>query len=173
MKKIYLFGTLLTIALSFASCKQQTLAFNENEDARTWANNNLSAIHSMSRAEWQKLDYEHGRAAYEAFTAKQKKKFWKEKFNQALSFPWNDSEKAHIKKLENFALTHVSYFSKKTKLTDEENKVLESFCKPWIEEAETKLGWSKSTIASIIADGYDIIDMQGNTKTKKVCGPMR
>lgn len=168
MKK-KLFATAIFISvLSFTSCNQEDeQVYSCNKDANTWVKKNMTKVHSMSRSEWESMDEEYAKAAYAAFTQEQKIKFWKEKIDQTLTLPWNDKELAHIKKLEDFINTHQFIFSDK-RINNNDEDTFERFCYKWCKDAETKLGWNKKIINSIIASGYTIKNTQGETTQRRI-----
>lgn len=86
MKKITI--ALLTVLFAFASCEQESEpVYSCNKDANAWVKKNLTKVQKMKRTEWQAMEEDYGRAAYNAFTPKQKLKFWEEKIEQTLTLP--------------------------------------------------------------------------------------
>lgn len=63
---------------------------------------NLPQIKKMTRTEWKQLPVEVSSATYAAFTPEQKFAFWKEKFKELKTLPWQKKEIEHIEKAEDF-----------------------------------------------------------------------
>jgi hypothetical protein bacD2_10672 len=158
---------LLTFLFAFASCEQDTEpVYSCNKDANAWVKKNLTKVQKMKRSEWQVMEEEYGRAAYNAFTPEQKLRFWEEKIGQTLKLPWNEKEIAHIHLLKDYIINHAYIFENR-ELSNEEKDEFELFFYEWTKNAQQELGWTKKTIGAIAASGYDVEDKQGNIKTTR------
>lgn len=121
----------------------------------------------MSRSDWKKLPIQYSTATYVAFTKEQKKRFWKEKFEELKALPWNQAEINHLDKAEEFIMANPFIFSAE-KMTMEEMDKLELFCYKWCKYAEKYLKWDKQVAYSILATGYTPINTKGTIDTSKV-----
>ena len=151
-------------SIGLVSCSNEDdLAFSCDKTIDTWAKENLTFIRSMDRNDWKTLTPAKKKAAYIAFTKEQRIAFWKDKLTEVMKLEWSEQERNHIKLVYDFVVEHSDFFGDES-LTDEQANITDLFFYKWEEVAQTKFGWDKETIGSIIASGEDVTKMKHQTR---------
>ncbi len=164
MKHLIYLLICMVSSIGLISCSNEDdLMFSCDKTTDAWAKENLASIRSMDRSEWKKLSPEKKRAAYVAFTKEQRIAFWKDKLTEVMTLDWSEAERNHIKLAYDFVVEHPDLFGDES-LTDEQANILDLFSYRWIEEAQTKFGWDKGTIGSIIASGEEVVKTKNKTR---------
>lgn len=159
---IALFGGLL---LSSCSNEFDESVYSCNKTVNHWVVENLPQIKKMTRSEWKQLPIEVSSATYVAFTPEQKFAFWKEKFQEIKTLPWQKEEIEHIEKAEDFFYNNPCLWATE-EMTDEDLDRVDLFCYKWSKYAEEHLKWNKIIIYSILGTGYTPTDTQGTIVLK-------
>lgn len=159
----------LVLMLSLVSCtnsEEEEQRYSCNEEANLWVKKNLREIRTLTRSEWLDIpNQNYQRAAYIAFKPKQKLDFWLEKFEDVLQLNWNAAERQHIKAIHDFLRENPYVFQ--DECSDEEQRQFDLFIYEWSDMAIKELNWSQELVASLIATGYPMIDIQGSVQMPK------
>lgn len=159
---------LLTLFLPVVlqSCYHEDEVYSCNPEVNDWVKENKAQIQTLTRSQWQELDYNVSQASYIAFTPTQKIVFWKEKFAEVKTLNWTINELAHIQEAENFAMSNPQYF-RDGKLTDEELDEIEVFFIKWLKQGNRDFGWTKQIAMAIVGTGYKMTDTTGSISLPK------
>lgn len=162
-KSIFTIITALCTILVVSSCQSEVI-YTCDKEANQWIKENLSAIQTMDRSDWVKLDERVKRGCFNAFTPKQRADFWINKFNETLRLDWAEEEANHIKAMLNFVSSYPNYFDFSIEKTDEEIEFFELFIYNWKDKAKNELKWKDELIYNMIASGNEILNKEGKVK---------
>ncbi|MCY6360721.1 hypothetical protein OXV74_21995 [Bacteroides thetaiotaomicron] len=90
--------SLLVILLSILcfSCEKEEF-YSCNPKADQWVKDNLNEIRTMTRKEWINIDdVIYQKAAFTAFTTKQRHDLWVRKFDEILTLDLTEQEQSHL-----------------------------------------------------------------------------
>ena len=154
--------------LVFFSCQQQYSGemYSCDPDVDTWVKRNLKEIRVMTRSEWNELDEDYKRGAYEAFTPEQRQKLWIQKIENVLALDWEDGEKAHLENLLNYVKNNCLLFDYESENRIEILEKFEVYFYKWNEYATDNLGWTKDQIGAITSTANNLIDKAGKVEIK-------
>lgn len=170
MKKfIFSLGLISMLAVAphlVASCssdEEPTYSCNTTVDA--WVKKNKKKIQSMDRRSWKNLGQDVSKAAYLAFTQKQKISFWCEKINEVKSLGWNEEEQHHLEQVKDYVLKHKYIFADTYELSESDQDEMDLFFYKWKKYAIEHFGWSESLCYAIVASGQELADREGRLVT--------
>lgn len=166
MKKNVLLITFMAmiVAILCTACSQEDEAvYSCDKAVNAWAVSHINDIQVMTRAQWEKLDFDKGKAAFKAFTLDQKKNFWEKKISDVLLLNWKEAERIHIQKLLHFIRSN-SYLYASKELSNEDNDRIELFFYNWSKFGKEQLGWNDKIIYAIAVSGYSVLDRNGSIK---------
>lgn len=168
MKKLFYLSLLLTLNLiSCTNEHENTPIYSCNEEANLWAKKNLKVIKTLTRSEWLDIpNQSYQKAAYVAFSPEQKLNFWLSRFEEILQLDWKEEERKHILCVYNFIKEYPYVFQ--DECSEEEQKRFDIFIYKWADDAIKNIGWNQTKVASVIATGYPLIDVQGTIQMPKL-----
>ena len=161
MKHKLIYVCLFLISMGWFSCSKDERVYSCDKEVDSWVKENLTNIQKMTRNDWLKLGEDVNRAAYRAFTPKQKFIFWKEKMNEVLALDWNEAEKKHIELMYETVSVNPQWFASDFSKNEAEWEKFEQFTYRWVEIAEANFGWSKNIIGPMIASGNKMLNTRG------------
>lgn len=137
-------------------------------DADEWVEKNRSMLDTLTRAGWLDLDEGYKWYVFSELNPKQQFELWKGKLEQVMNdFEWNEEEMNHLKKIYDWFLEHPDLYEEKSEeQRDKDNEYMEE----WAMYALNELKWPKKLIAAISMSCNDLLDKEGNLKTKNQVG---
>ena len=160
MKKLFFMLVLTTLVLTSCS-KEDNILYSCNEDINEWVIKNKEMINKMNRSDLLKMNTAQMRAAYRAFTQKQKIQYWESSLEESMLLDWSEAEVLHIKKVKEFIKSHTHFFRGEP-LEEEELDELEIFFYQWLEYAKENFGWTNKTGIAIAGTGYSLKNKEGD-----------
>lgn len=141
--------SILTILSVFCfSCEKEEF-YSCNPDADKWVKDNLNEVQIMKRSEWININnITYQKAAFIAFTAKQRQELWIKKFDEILALSLTEQERSHILLMNEELKNRPQWFD--DNLVEKNRDQMDLFTHKWIETAKDTLNWTAKDIYSLI-----------------------
>lgn len=159
--KIFILTVLSVLCFS---CEKEEF-YSCNPDADKWVKDNLNEVQIMKRSEWVNIDnITYQKAAFNAFTTKQRHELWIKKIDEVLVSNLTERERLHILLMSEEIKNRSQWFD--DDLVEKHRDQMDLFTHKWIEIAKDTLNWTAQDIYSLIGTPETVRrDSKGNIRT--------
>ena len=142
--------SIITVLLSIIcfSCEKEEF-YSCNPKADQWVKDNLNEIRTMTRKEWINIDnVTYQKAAFTAFTTKQRHDLWVRKFDEILTLDLAEQEQSHLLLMNDAVKNSPQWFDDYS--IEKYRDQMDLFIYKWVEVAKDSLCWTDEDIYYLI-----------------------